>query len=407
MHQAAESVRIAVRRWGFYCLIALLLCLISARSAAAHTFTTLTADILAEDGDVSLTLCIHPLDALAIITNSPTNVGKTISHSELRAGLPLIQAYLEREVALRVRGNIVTGKCLGYIPDLTNPTAVAADVLPDQLPFLLVWTIPPTTDEITIEFNLLLDLVGNGIVHAHMHPSPKNQRQEKQMRYVDLGRSTTFTLQKLQRAATNTAQLPPNSGAETDPVVSSTSLFVWQLVRLGFTHIVPYGLDHILFVVCLFLLSPKMKPLLIQVTAFTCAHSLTLACAMLGWIVLPSRFIESVIALSIVVLALENIFIRDVKPWRWLVVFLFGLIHGLGFAGSFSQLQLSSDDLIRPLVLLNIGIEIGQLSVVAACAALTFWAWHKTWYTAWIVRPLSVMIAALALWWTLERAFAW
>jgi HupE / UreJ protein len=79
----------------------------------------------------------------------------------------------------------------------------------------------------------------------------------------------------------------------------------------------------------------------------------------------------------------------------------------LCFAGSFSQLQLSSDDLIRPLVLLNIGIEIGQLSVVAACAALTFWAWHKTWYTAWIVRPLSVMIAALALWWTLERAFAW
>jgi len=176
---------------------------------------------------------------------------------------------------------------------------------------------------------------------------------------------------------------------------------------MGYRHIVPEGLDHILFVVCLFLLSPKLKPLLIQVTAFTVAHSVTLGLAMTGLVLLPSRLVETIIALSIVVMAVENLFSREVKPWRWMLVFIFGLIHGLGFAGSFSQLQLSEGDVPRSLLLLNIGIELGQLTVIAVCAVLTCWMWRYAWYTRVVIMPISGGIAGLACWWAIERAMGW
>jgi hydrogenase/urease accessory protein HupE len=392
-------------RRGLRYLGVFMLCFVTGLSASAHTFTTITADILAEDGEVSLTVVIHALDAIAIITNSPTTVGKTLTYRELRAGLPQIQAYLEQEIVLQADGKISAGKCLGFIPDLAHPVQSGQqleEAVPENLPFLLVWTIPPDSKEINLSFNLLLDVVGSGIVHATLHrqatseqKTDKKSSENPQGKFIDLGGNATFTL------------VHNNHVANDEETVASSSLSTWQLLTLGFSHIVPEGLDHILFVVCLFLLSPTLKPLLIQVTAFTVAHSLTLACAMLGWILLPSRLIETIIALSIVVMAVENMVVREVKPWRWIFVFIFGLIHGLGFAGSFSQLHLSSDDMLRPLFVLNIGIEIGQLAVVLGCVAVTWWAWKKPWYTPFIVIPASGGIAALALWWTFQRALGW
>ena len=96
---------------------------------------------------------------------------------------------------------------------------------------------------------------------------------------------------------------------------------------------------------------------------------------------------------------------HEAKPWRWALVFLFGLVHGLGFAGSFSALAMQPGDFARPLILLNVGIELGQLSVVAACAALTWWAWNKSWYNRVVVYPASIAIALLASWWTIQRGF--
>jgi hypothetical protein len=105
-------------------------------------------------------------------------------------------------------------------------------------------------------------------------------------------------------------------------------------------------------------------------------------------------------------MAVENLFMREVKPWRWMLVFLFGLVHGLGFAGSFSSLHLPPGDFFRPLLLLNIGIEIGQLFVVAVCALVTVWMWRRPWYTRVVIYPASSAIALIALWWTIERGFA-
>jgi hypothetical protein len=108
---------------------------------------------------------------------------------------------------------------------------------------------------------------------------------------------------------------------------------VRQYLWLGYTHILPKGLDHILFVLGLFLLSARFKPLLMQVTAFTIAHSITLGLSMYGIVSLPSRIVEPLIALSIAYVAIENVLTRELKPWRIALVFMFGLLHGLGFAG--------------------------------------------------------------------------
>ncbi len=172
---------------------------------------------------------------------------------------------------------------------------------------------------------------------------------------------------------------------------------------LGFEHIVPKGLDHILFVLGLFLLTPGWRPLLWQVTAFTLAHSITLALAMFQVVALSPDIVEPLIALSIVLIAVENIVTSTLQPWRPAVVFGFGLLHGLGFAGVLSELGLPPGQLILPLVTFNIGVELGQLAVILVAFLLVGHWQTKPWYRQRIVIPASLAIAAVALYWTWER----
>jgi hypothetical protein len=204
------------------------------------------------------------------------------------------------------------------------------------------------------------------------------------------------------------AYLGDGSPSEPIPVeggltVSAGQVF-WDYIGIGFTHIVPKGLDHILFVVGLFLLSPRLKPLLIQITSFTVAHSVTLALAMLGVISVPASIVEPLIAASIVFIAVENLATNRLSPWRPFVVFGFGLLHGLGFAGVLTEIGLSPAHFAGGLIAFNVGVEAGQLAVVAACYAL-FGAWfsEKSWYRARVTMPMSLAIACVAVWWFAER----
>ena len=176
-------------------------------------------------------------------------------------------------------------------------------------------------------------------------------------------------------------------------------------LRQGFVHVLPLGLDHILFVLGLFLLSRQLGPLIYQVSCFTVAHTLTLGLATLGWVKAPAEVVEPIIALSISVVALENILHPRYTPWRLLVVFVFGLIHGLGFAGALSELDLPTTSLITGLLGFNVGVELGQLAVIAIALAATFWLRDATRYRQWIVLPGSAAIALMGLWWFIERVF--
>jgi hydrogenase/urease accessory protein HupE len=188
----------------------------------------------------------------------------------------------------------------------------------------------------------------------------------------------------------------------TPAAAAGDNLFA-RFTGLGFTHILPHGLDHILFVLGLFFFSTRMRPLLLQVTAFTVAHSITLALTLLGVFSLPGSVVEPLIALSIAVVGLENVFFRKVKASRWLIVFAFGLIHGMGFAGVLSELGLPEGGFWPALIGFNLGVEFGQLAVIALAFGLTVWFRNKPWYFKGVVVPVSLLISAVGLYWAIER----
>jgi hypothetical protein len=177
-------------------------------------------------------------------------------------------------------------------------------------------------------------------------------------------------------------------------------------IKLGYQHILPLGLDHILFVLSLFLLTPKLKSILWQATAFTVAHTVTLGLSMYHVINPPANIVEPLIALSIMYVALENIFSPKLKATRIGVVFLFGLIHGMGFANALGQLGLPQNAYLSSLLMFNIGVELGQITVIAAAYfLLAKWFGNKPYYRKAIVIPLSVLITVVAAYWVVERLF--
>ncbi|MEC9197085.1 MAG: HupE/UreJ family protein [Pseudomonadota bacterium] len=202
------------------------------------------------------------------------------------------------------------------------------------------------------------------------------------------------------------------AGTSTDPVaitggysLGTTETFL-TYIPVGFDHILPKGLDHILFVLGLFFLSTQLKPLLWQISAFTLAHTVTLALGALGLVAVPGTIVEPLIAASITFVAVENILTRGLSPWRPVVVFVFGLLHGLGFASVLGEFGLPQSQFVPALIGFNVGVEIGQLTVIAlAFLAVGFWFGDKPWYRKAISVPASLVIGAIGAYWFVERAF--
>lgn len=175
-------------------------------------------------------------------------------------------------------------------------------------------------------------------------------------------------------------------------------------ISIGFKHIIPWGLDHILFILGLFLLSNRLKPLIWQVTMFTLAHTITLGLGMAEIFSLPARLVEPLIALSIAWVAVENIINRGLNRMRLVVVFAFGLLHGLGFASVLADFGMPNDRFLSALVGFNIGVEIGQLAILlTGYLLLSKWFGDRVWYRRLIVIPSSLLIAGIGLYLTWER----
>ena len=202
--------------------------------------------------------------------------------------------------------------------------------------------------------------------------------------------------------ATNTFAHTINYSLENAP----TENVVIYYLKLGFSHIIPQGFDHILFVVGLCLLNQKVKSILWQATAFTIAHSITLALSMKSIIIAPSAVVEPIIALSILFVAIENMLITELKPWRIALVFSFGLIHGLGFASSLNEIGLPRNKFFTSILSFNVGVELGQIAIILAVFCLLILPFgKKEYYRKWVVFPVSILIGLVALYWTVERVF--
>ena len=184
--------------------------------------------------------------------------------------------------------------------------------------------------------------------------------------------------------------------------LTGTERFV-KYLKSGFVHIIPKGIDHILFVLGLFLATLTLKSLIWQVSTFTIAHSISLGLAVTGAITLSSDIVEPLIALSIAYIAFENIRSEHVERSRLLLIFVFGLLHGLGFAFVLTEFGLPQSNFLMSLLAFNIGVEAGQLVVILVAFILLF-KWHnKPSYRFFVQMPLSILIGIVGLYWTIER----
>ena len=178
----------------------------------------------------------------------------------------------------------------------------------------------------------------------------------------------------------------------------------FEYIPVGFTHIIPKGLDHILFVVGIFFLSTKLSALFWQITFFTLAHSVTLAMASLGIVKISPSIVEPLIAASIVYVAVENFYSKTLNLRRSIIVFCFGLLHGLGFASVLVEFGLPVQQFVPALVGFNIGVELGQISIVLILFGLIgYWFNTKNWYRKLITLPISSVVGLIGLYWFFER----
>lgn len=174
-------------------------------------------------------------------------------------------------------------------------------------------------------------------------------------------------------------------------------------IKAGFEHIIPKGLDHIVFVLGLFFSFNSVKSLFYQITSFTVAHSMTLIIAAFGIINLPSSIVEPLIAMSIVWIGFENCLTKRQGKVRNLVVFIFGLLHGLGFASVLSVYGVPKENFTSLLLAFNVGVELGQITVLILAFIITYIAFNKNWKREIVRIPASIAISFIGLFWFIER----
>ena len=372
-------------------------------SASAHTASLTRVDAQLTTNSLTLTFQLNQSDLLQFLNARTNDAIVFMTEAEARSLAPRIADYVQTRVHFALDTNPpVRGALSNWPPASLTLTREErpGEVIPAPLPLTLIWKIPASAKEMELSFSLFNSVGFAALFEVLFHRgkdiAPVLQLvQSRQAMVIDL---TAF--QEDTRGAEKAPASSGKGGTSPAPIVRNSAT---QFIELGFTHILPKGLDHILFVLGLFLLSPKLKPLLWQVTAFTLAHSITLALAVLGIFALPGRVVEPIIALSIAVVAIENLFRQDVSAWRWAAVFGFGMIHGMGFAGVLSEVGLPREQLGMALLSFNVGVELGQLAVIALAFGATRWCVNRAWYGPWVRRPACLLIALAGVVWMVER----
>jgi hydrogenase/urease accessory protein HupE len=375
----------ASRRSTPFCavLLALLTWLAATDRTAAHELgLTRVTVTFRDDGRVQADVLVDPESLLAkleiLAGQSPSTA---VPLDQLPARITALQAVVQQRTRLVFDGVRETPTFL-YIPGPPPPApAAGAPPTASTATIRLIADVPRGARLFQINYGLVLGSYALTLVSASGH----------QVATVWL-------------AGGQDSQAFDLRAGLVDPSALETAR---QYFVLGFEHILPKGLDHILFVLGLFLLSASWRALLLQVTMFTAAHSLTLGLSMYGVVSLPASIVEPLIALSITYVAIENLLTSELKPWRAALVFAFGLLHGLGFAGVLGELGLPRSQFLPALITFNLGVEAGQLTVIGLAFAAVGW-WRRAQassYRRWVVVPASLAIAIVGAWWTVTRVY--
>jgi hydrogenase/urease accessory protein HupE len=358
----------------------LLGCAVVAPTAQAHWADLAAAEIVVSGSAARVTLTV-PTGLLAFADD---NRDGRISDDEIRANRDDLRRFLAERVRLLGRYQVPGGRAaeqagvLTVEPGTGAPAAASvaglAPATHTTLTLVYVWRAP--IDALTIRYNLLVPNISTASCLATI-------LQGGQVRNV------VFTPEH----------------RETTIAFGRTP--VWQaiggFVTLGIEHILT-GYDHMLFLLCLLMLGGSLRQLIKIVTAFTVAHSVTLSLGVLNLVALPSRWVESAIALSIFYVAAENVWRGSASlRRRWLVTFGFGLVHGLGFASALQEMHLPQANIAASLVGFNLGVEIGQLAVITLAYLALDVLWNQTWAPS-FRRWVSVAAALVGGLWFVQRA---
>ena len=366
--------------------LSLLLVLLPALATAHEMRPTIATATIHNNGAFDLVLSLNLEAAMAGIGPEHSNTEESpqsAAYEELRALSPealgaRFQTFAPRlEQAVGLQPEASASEPLQIVSVSIPPVGDLAEARISEV--TLSGTLPGSTDKVIWIFDPAL---GDSVIRLRASDADKPFHSQ----YVSGPKSEAIPLD--------------------ESIQRRTSSVFAEYLQIGFVHIIPKGLDHILFIVGLFLLSTRRSVLLWQVTTFTAAHTLTLALGSLGLVRISPSIVEPLIALSIVYVAVENLATTRLTAWRPVIIFGFGLLHGLGFSGILSEFELSGVDFATGLIAFNIGVELGQLAVLAACFLLVGWAMHMRDYRRLIVFPASLVIALIAGYWSIERAFA-
>ncbi|MEH7502261.1 HupE/UreJ family protein [Neobacillus drentensis] len=305
------------------------------------------------------------LDQIDMLEQFDTNKDKHLENEELSSQTERIESVLQKDLRIDVDSKPLTMELLSM--DLAEKGSTSG----------VVFKLRLTADEAIEQFNLHYNLL---FEDAPLHTN------------VFLVHSGEYFYQDILDTKKRDVQI-----TIAQPEIGSV---LWEYFVLGIEHILT-GYDHLLFLLSLVLIASRFKDALKIVTAFTIAHSITLFLVATDRIQVSSHWVEALIALTICYVAVENMFVQKAK-WRWLLTALFGLIHGMGFAGALAETGLPKSNLIGSLLTFNLGVEAGQLMVLCLLLPFLLWLRRFPWYRKMMIST-SCLIFVLAFYWLIQR----
>jgi len=352
-------------RWAL--LLGTFLAILSIENALAHKTSLTAAEITVSGKNVAIQLKVSAHD-LAVALGIETDLVTAVPRAVFEERSAELNRYLRERLSILAQST----------PCPSKAPAVDYSFLPDDLLLIVDYNCPEPVDHLAINYLLFFDIdVSHRSLGRLILPGGEEQ-------FLFDRSLTHFELEVAK-----------------PPLRSRTALF-GRVFLLGVEHIL-IGYDHILFLLALLIVSVHFRQMVKVATAFTVAHSITLALAWYGIVNLPSRIVESAIAISIAFVAIENI-VSQRFGHRWLLAGGFGLVHGLGFYSALRDLGLGQTDMATTLLAFNLGVEAGQIAVIAMVyGPLILWR-RQQWFQP-SARACSVIILLVASWWIFERIF--
>lgn len=378
-------------------LTSLLIC----SPVSAHSYSVAYTKIDISSSQTSVQFAIDDLSIIECLEGIDLNGDYKLDANELAEGQAKIAKWIDQNLEVQINGQ--------------KESLLGAQLsLNDELPFkndFKFWDDKgydvhsiPDVKIVTAKITLEKIPPGESITIAdHFHDSIPAQYGNF-LNILNEGHleETTVLFQNTWSYTYNTPAQPSSSNHTATPEHAKVDWL--RFLKLGSNHILT-GLDHLLFLLTLILLKMKIRDYAKIITSFTIAHSLTLALTVLGIIHLPSKFVETMIAVSIMYVALENLFFSKNAKYRWTLTFFFGLIHGMGFADLLMEMHLPPSQIAVSLLSFNLGIEITQLALVALAFPI-LWYWHKSrWYPS-TFKILNMFAVVTALVWIIQRILA-